>query len=152
MVDFNKLMEERRMAKKEKDESKPIEAEDMTDEQLNDVNNQITDGKKTFFDFSKDDGLSDLPETIKWNEKIVGFTIEGKITQIKEREARDRNKTQNIYIIQKHKSDELYSIWDTTVLKTKFQELNVQKGSFIGIQYLGKAPGLDYYDFKVFKA
>lgn len=82
-----------------------------------------------------------------WKPENVGDSIQGLLTAVKENVGINNSK---VYMIEKEGEEEPYSVWGSTVLDTKFQEISV--GSEVKIEYLGQVKGKGpkpYKDFKV---
>lgn len=85
--------------------------------------------------------------TESWKPQEAGDTIAGLYTQKKENVGVNNS---NIYLVHVDGDDEATSVWGSTVLDTKFQEIPV--GSEVKIEYLGKVKSKapqPYKDFKV---
>lgn len=82
-----------------------------------------------------------------WKPENKGDTIQGLYTAKKENVGVNNS---NIYLIHVDGQDEPTSVWGSTVLDTKFQEISI--GAEVKIEFLGKvrskAPQ-PYKDFKV---
>ena len=82
-----------------------------------------------------------------WKPENVGDTIMGSYIGKKENVGLNNS---TIYLVQVAGQDEPTSVWSSTVLDTKFQEIPV--GSDVKIEYLGKEKGnapMPYKNFKV---
>ena len=82
-----------------------------------------------------------------WKPENEGDTLTGLYTAKKENVGQNNS---NIYMIQVDGEDEPTSVWGSTVLDTKFQEIGI--GSEVKIEYLGKVKSKapqPYKDFKV---
>jgi hypothetical protein len=85
--------------------------------------------------------------TESWKPENEGDTIQGLLTQVKENVGINNSK---VYMIEQEGAEEATSVWGSTVLDTKFQEIPV--GSEVKIEYLGQVKGKGpkpYKDFKV---
>ena len=82
-----------------------------------------------------------------WKPENEGDNIKGTYTALKENVGVNKS---NIYMIQRAGETEALSVWGSTVLDTKFQEIPI--GSIVYIEYLGKVKSKapqPYKDFKV---
>ncbi len=82
-----------------------------------------------------------------WKPENEGDTIQGLYQSKKENVGVNNS---NIYLILVDGQEEAVSIWGSTVLDTKFQEISI--GSEVKIEYLGKVKSKapqPYKDFKV---
>lgn len=82
-----------------------------------------------------------------WKPENEGDTIQGLYTAKKENVGINKS---NIYMIEVAGDEEATSVWGSTVLDTKFQEISI--GSEVKIEYLGKVKSKapqPYKDFKV---
>lgn len=82
-----------------------------------------------------------------WKPENEGDTITGLYTQKKENVGINNS---NVYMVEQAGAEEATSVWGSTVLDTKFQEIPV--GSEVKIEYLGKEKGKGpkpYNNYKV---
>lgn len=82
-----------------------------------------------------------------WKPENEGDTIQGTLKAVKTDVGINKS---NVYVIQTEDAEDPMSVWGSTVLDTKFQEIPV--GSEVKIEYLGTVKGKGpkpYKDFKV---
>ena len=82
-----------------------------------------------------------------WKPENIGDRIQGTYTELKKDVGINKS---NVYQIQELEKEEPTSVWGSTVLDTKFQEINV--GAEVLIEFLGNVKGSGpkpYKDFKV---
>lgn len=98
---------------------------------------------------STDDGFIEAGSNSgdTWKPENEGDSITGMLTTVKNNVGVNNS---NVYLIQEDGKDEPTSVWGSTVLDTKFQE--IPKGSVVKIVFLGKVKSKapqPYKDFKV---
>lgn len=81
-----------------------------------------------------------------WKPENVGDTIQGLLTEKKENVGINNS---NVYVIELEGQEEPVSVWGSTVLDTKFQEITI--GSEVKIEYLGLEKGKGPKPYKNFK-
>lgn len=82
-----------------------------------------------------------------WKPENEGDTITGTLKQTKENVGINNS---NVYVVQVEGEEDPTSVWGSTVLDTKFQEIPL--GSMVKITFLGHVKGKGpkpYKDFKV---
>lgn len=106
-------------------------------------------------DYKKGDYMADKEDWTEagnaggdaWKPENKGDRITGHYTSLKEDVGINKS---NVYLIQEIEKEEPTSVWGSTVLDTKFQEIPV--GSEVLIEFLGNVKGSGpkpYKDFKV---
>lgn len=81
-----------------------------------------------------------------WKPENVGDTITGTYKSLKTNVGINKS---NIYVLQEEGKDETTSVWGSTVLDGRFEEIPV--GSLVKIEYLGKEKGKSPQPYKNFK-
>lgn len=81
-----------------------------------------------------------------WKPENVGDSITGTFKAVKTNVGVNKS---NVYVLQEEGKDETTSVWGSTVLDGRFEEIPV--GSLVKIEYLGKEKGKAPQPYKVFK-
>ena len=81
-----------------------------------------------------------------WKPENAGDNVTGLYKQKKENVGANNSM---MYVLQEDGKDETTSVWGSTVLDTKFEE--IPTGSLVKIEYLGKEKGKSPVPYKNFK-
>ncbi len=104
--------------------------------------------KETKFDWDKPQETKprENPPSIMWKDVEEGYTIEGTVKRIDEVQV--DGKPSMLAEIDDNEIG-MCTVWLSTVLVNQFKRQQVDEGMYIGIRFLGKADGKNYYNFDV---
>lgn len=84
--------------------------------------------------------------TESWKPENEGDSIQGLLVAVKDNVGINNSK---VYMIEQEGAEEATSVWGSTVLDTKFQEITI--GSEVRIEYLGEQKGKGPKPYKNYK-